>query len=126
MSSFLLAKLSSMTVYRRLLEKPTLKALCALLAASAQDAVQFCDCYGELCAVLHAAPAPHSLAQAIAADILTDDNPFSSACSTDHRPGAALFAAVELGKKEENKDKNIVVLLPDTGERYLSSPMFEE
>ena len=40
--------------------------------------------------------------------------------------GAALWAAVEIGKREENKDKNIVVLLPDTGERYLSTPMFEE
>ncbi len=38
--------------------------------------------------------------------------------------GAALFAAVELGKKEENKDKNIVVLLPDSGSRYLSTEMF--
>lgn len=34
--------------------------------------------------------------------------------------GAALWAALELGKRPENKDKNIVVLLPDTGERYLS------
>lgn len=40
--------------------------------------------------------------------------------------GAALWAATELAKKEENKDKNIVALLPDTGERYLSTPMFEE
>lgn len=40
--------------------------------------------------------------------------------------GAALWAAAELSKKEENKGKNIVVLLPDTGERYLSTPMFEE
>ena len=40
--------------------------------------------------------------------------------------GASVWAAIELAKREENKDKNIVVLLPDTGERYLSSPMFEE
>ena len=40
--------------------------------------------------------------------------------------GAALWAAAELSKKEENKGKNIVVLLPDTGERYLSTHMFEE
>ena len=40
--------------------------------------------------------------------------------------GAALWAAAELSKKEENKGKNIVVLLPDTGERYLSTTMFEE
>ncbi len=38
--------------------------------------------------------------------------------------GAALWAAVELAKKPENKGKNIVVLLPDTGDRYLSTPLF--
>ncbi|MCY6369867.1 cysteine synthase A [Clostridium ganghwense] len=40
--------------------------------------------------------------------------------------GAALYAAKEIAKKEENKDKNIVVLLPDTGSRYLSTDLFEE
>lgn len=40
--------------------------------------------------------------------------------------GAALSAAIELAKREENKEKNIVVLLPDTGERYLSAPSFVE
>lgn len=39
--------------------------------------------------------------------------------------GAALWAALELSKRKENENKNIVVLLPDTGERYLSTPMFE-
>ena len=39
--------------------------------------------------------------------------------------GAALYAATEIAKRAENKGKNIVVLLPDTGERYLSTPMFE-
>lgn len=39
--------------------------------------------------------------------------------------GAALYAAVEAAKKPENKGKTIVVLLPDTGERYLSTPLFE-
>ena len=40
--------------------------------------------------------------------------------------GAALWAAVELAKRPENTDKNIVVLLPDTGDRYLSTPMFAD
>ena len=40
--------------------------------------------------------------------------------------GAALHAATELAKRPENKDKNIVVLLPDTGDRYLSTPLFTE
>lgn len=40
--------------------------------------------------------------------------------------GAALYAAVELAKKEENAGKNIVVLLPDTGDRYLSTTLFQD
>lgn len=40
--------------------------------------------------------------------------------------GAALWAALQLSKKEENKNKLIVVILPDTGMRYLSSIMFKE
>ena len=39
--------------------------------------------------------------------------------------GAALYAALELGKKEENKGKTIVALLPDTGDRYLSTHLFD-
>lgn len=39
--------------------------------------------------------------------------------------GAALYAAIEMAKREENKGKNIVVLLPDTGDRYLSTELFE-
>ena len=38
--------------------------------------------------------------------------------------GAAVFAASQLARRPENKGKNIVVLLPDTGDRYLSTPMF--
>ena len=38
--------------------------------------------------------------------------------------GAALYAAIQLAQKEENANKNIVVLLPDTGERYLSTELF--
>lgn len=40
--------------------------------------------------------------------------------------GAALYAAVQLARRPENKDKVIVVMMPDTGERYLSSAMFAE
>lgn len=40
--------------------------------------------------------------------------------------GAALAAAIELAQRDENKDKTIVVLLPDTGDRYLSTEMFQE
>ena len=39
--------------------------------------------------------------------------------------GASLYIAIELAKREENKDKNIVVIFPDSGTRYLSDGIFD-
>ena len=44
----------------------------------------------------------------------------------DISSGAAVWAAVQIAKRPESEGKNIVVLLPDTGDRYLSTPMFAE
>ena len=40
--------------------------------------------------------------------------------------GAAVAAGIELAKRSENEGKNIVVLLPDSGDRYLSTALFED
>ncbi len=40
--------------------------------------------------------------------------------------GAALWAACQVGARPENRGKTVAVLLPDTGDRYLSTPLFQE
>lgn len=50
----------------------------------------------------------------------------SAVLSTGSSSGAALWAAIQLAKRAKNKGKTIVVLMPDTGDRYLSTPLFAE
>ena len=65
---------------------------------------------------------------------VTNEDAFATGRLIGHREGvlvgissgAAVWAAIELAKRPENKGKNIVVLLPDTGDRYLSTPLFAE
>ncbi|MCI8284263.1 MAG: cysteine synthase A [Firmicutes bacterium] len=66
--------------------------------------------------------------------MVTDDNAFETGRLIGSREGvlvgissgAAVYAAIELAKREENAGKTIVALLPDAGDRYLSTPLFEK
>ena len=65
---------------------------------------------------------------------VTNDDAFATGKRIGHAEGvlvgissgAAVWAAIQLAKRPENKGKNIVVLLPDTGDRYLSTPLFAD
>lgn len=65
---------------------------------------------------------------------VTNEDAFATGSDVGHKEGflvgissgAALWAAIQLAKKEENKGKTIVVLLPDSGDRYLSTALFGE
>ena len=79
---------------------------------------------------------PNTLDTSIYDEIITVDNEVCFTASkeltktegllTGISSGAALWAATQVAKRPENVGKNIVVPLPDTGERYLSTPLFEE
>lgn len=78
---------------------------------------------------------PNTLNTQIYDEILTvkDENAYKTGRMMAHKEGmlvgissgASVYAAMQLAKRKENKGKMIVVILPDTGERYLSTPMFE-
>ena len=65
---------------------------------------------------------------------IADNDAFATGKQIGHKEGvlvgissgAAVFAAIELAKRPENEGKTIVVLLPDTGDRYLSTPLFAD
>ena len=79
---------------------------------------------------------PDILNTSIYDEIITveNDDAFATGKLMGHREGvlvgissgAALWAAIQLAKRAENKGKTIVVLMPDTGDRYLSTPLFAE
>ena len=79
---------------------------------------------------------PDNLDRSVLDEIVTVTEEEAYACARDLgrlegvvvgiSSGAALAAAVKQAKKEENKGKTVVALLPDTGDRYLSTPLFGE
>ena len=79
---------------------------------------------------------PNILNTSIYDEVITveNDDAFATGKLMGHREGvlvgissgAALWAAIQLAKRAENKGKTIVVLMPDTGDRYLSTPLFAE
>ena len=72
--------------------------------------------------------------QKISAIPVTNEDAFATGKQVGHKEGvlvgissgAAIWAAIQLAKRPENKGKTIVALLPDTGDRYLSTPLFAE
>ena len=65
---------------------------------------------------------------------VTNEDAFATGKQVGHKEGvlvgissgAAIWAAIQLAKRPENNGKTIVALLPDTGDRYLSTPLFAD